>query len=172
MGSLDITVNMDGLEGFKELLKKVPDIVMEETFIVMDDIAKLLEGKVVEKTPKGVGGNAGLMGSIHGGAVKYGEGVQAIIGTSLEYGKVIEYGRRPGTGVSMEGQESIALWAKKKWGLSDKKAKSAAYAIARKITLHGMKAVHMFEETLKEYDAEIMKEINSIPKRVVKRVIA
>lgn len=53
------------------------------------------------------------------------------------YGAVVERGRRPGS--RFPPPDAIQLWAMRKLGLSEAEAKSAAFAIARKIARQGIK---------------------------------
>ena len=60
---------------------------------------------------------------------------------------IIELGCRPHP-VSKEGREAIAGWARRKLGLSEKEAESAAYAIALKIKREGQKPKYLVRKQL------------------------
>ena len=58
----------------RELAKKYPEIVREETVKVMDIVVTRLETEVERRTPKGVGGAAGLPAAAWTGACGGGRG--------------------------------------------------------------------------------------------------
>ena len=163
----DFGFNVD-LRVIEGLARLNPGIVEKEVRAVLEIVAARVEKGVVEGTPRGVGGEAGLAGSIHGEVVAYGQGLQAIIGTPIEYGDVVEMGRRPDK--TKPPVEPIALWAIRKLGVSPEEAKGIGFVIARKIGKEGFEGAHMFEKTMKELDPWIMEQLNSIAERVNERI--
>jgi hypothetical protein len=65
----------------------------------------------------------------------------AIVGQSLAYFLSVEMGRAPGKGISIEGQGSVAKWAKRKLGLSEEEAMGLASGLSRKYQKFGRPAV-------------------------------
>jgi len=161
---LEIAVNLRELE---RLEKIAPEVVRREMRTVLGAIAARVEKEVVEKTPRGVGAQGGLAGSIHGEVVTIGQGMAAVIGTPIGYGEVVELGRRPG---KMPPLEPIALWAERKLGVSREDSMGVAYLIAQKIAWYGTEGAHMFERTKEELDGWIMQELVSIAARVARRL--
>lgn len=164
---MDYDFNVD-LGQLRALIKRYPEVTMNETMAVVGLIAQRLETVVAEKTPTGVGGEAGLRGSIHGETARRGDVVRGQVSTPLEYGEVVEMGRRPNQAMPPIGP--IMLWAQRKLGLDAKEAKSAAFAIARKIARSGFEGAHMFAEGLNELDSWIMRTLDTIPQRIVEKV--
>jgi len=163
---VDIEYNLTEI---RRLAKRYPEITLDETEKVLDKVVRRLEGKVVEKTPKGVSAQGGLSGSIHGEVVSFGMPVKAVVGTPLKYGEVIEHGRRPGK--AMPPVEPIAKWARSILGITDaKEARSVGFAIARKIAVKGFEGAHMFEEAWKENEKWAQDQLRTIPKRVIRRL--
>ena len=165
MPDFGFSIDLRVLEGLARLHG---GIVEEEVRAVLEIVAARVEKTVVERTPRGVGGEAGLAGSIHGEVVSYGRGLQAVIGTPVEHGEVVEMGRRPDK--KRPPVEPIALWAIRKLGVSAEEAKGIGFVIARKIGKEGFEGAHMFDKTMKELDAWIMEQLNAIPQRVNERI--
>ena len=165
---MEIKVNIL-INEIQGLVKKYPDVVRAETVAVMDIIVARLEKEVIERTPAGVGGASGLRGSIHGEAVSVaGSSVKGVVGTPLEYGEVIEMGRRPGKGFPPVAP--ITLWAIRKLGVADKEAKSVGFLIARKIAKEGFEGAHMFQKAWEANERWVMDQLQTIPGRVVNRL--
>jgi len=162
---IDITYNQAEL---RELGKKYPGIVREETVAVMEMIVARLEKEVVERTPRGVGGEAGLAGSIAGEVKGRGSPVTGTVGTPLEYGEVVELGRRPGKAMPPVGP--IILWARRKLGVSEEDGEHVGFAIARKIAIEGFEGAKMFESALEDNRRWIQNMLYTIPDRVKKRI--
>lgn len=156
------------LSGIKRLAEKYPLVTLDEMEKTMDRIVRRLESEVVLRTPAGVGGDAGLRGSIAGEVKAFGRSVAGIVGTPLEYGEVVELGRRPGK--RMPPVDPIALWARRKLGVPENKAKSVGFAIARKIAVEGFEGAHMFEKAWEEVGPWAKTELMGIADRVVGRV--
>lgn len=162
---IEITANLTELE---RLARVAPEVVRRETTAVLHLIEARIEKRVVERTPRGVGGEAGLAGSIHGEVMPYGEGVMTRVGTPLAHGEIIERGRRPGQ--RRPPTEPLKLWAMRKLGMSEEKAERAAFVMARSIGIKGFEGKWMFKATKEELDSWIMSQLNSIPGRVVARL--
>lgn len=165
MDGLKISVDIG--QTLRDLAKVYPDVVREESEAVLRFIGARVESEVVAITPRGVGGQAGLAGSIHHVVTMSAGGGKVEIGTPLEYGEVIELGRRPG---KMPPTAPIVLWAMRKLGISAEDAPSVGFAIAVKIKEKGFEGQHMFERTFDKLDSWIMQQLSTIPGRVADRV--
>lgn len=80
----------------------------------------------------------------------------ATIYNPVPYASVIEYGRRPGKGISKEGMDALAGWVYRK-GLAGRSgpredrmaaARRVAYVVARKIRARGLPAKHVLLRTM------------------------
>jgi len=74
------------------------------------------------------------------------------------YAAIVEYGARPHP-VSIEGQAAIALWAQRKLGLTEAKAKGVAFLIARKIRKEGQAPTYFIRDSLPEIRKFAQQEI-------------
>ena len=156
------------LGAIRKLARDFPDVTREETEPTMHLVVARLEALVVRATPTGVGGEAGLRGSIAGEVARMGKTVMGTVGTPLEYGQVVELGRRPGK--AMPPVDPIALWARRKLGVSEEESKGVGFAIARKIAIKGFEGAHMFEKSWKEIEPWAQKQLMGIAARVIKRI--
>lgn len=156
------------LTNLRKLAKKYPGVVHEETVNVMDLVVRRLEKEVVEGTPRGVGGDAGLAGSIFGEVTGTGMPVKGIVGSPMEYAVVVEKGRRPGKRMPPVGP--IALWAQRKLGVSAEEAQSVGFAIARTIAIKGFEGAYMFKNAWNENERWVQDMLYGIAGRVVKRL--
>jgi hypothetical protein len=155
------------ISNIRRLVKRYPDVVREETVAVMDTVVARLDKEVTERTPTGVGGQAGLRGSIRGETVTFGDQVRGTVGTPLEYAEPVEFGRKAG---SFPPIEPIELWARRKLGVDSKEARSVAYAVAWKIYRKGTEGAHMFEKGWEASEYWVQNELQTITDRVIRRI--
>ena len=106
--------------------------------LAVNEVLANLEAKLVVNTPVGVGGR--LKGGWSFKPMLPGID-SASVGQSLNYFLPLELGRRPGKGVDQKGRESIALWARRKLGLSPQEANGLSFVLSRKYKLEGRPAV-------------------------------
>ncbi len=164
------------IEGLDETIRAIrrlgiqyPEITQAVTKDVTEEIVMRLESETVSRTPAGVGGAAGLRGSIFG-EVRHGRNsVSGIWGSPLKYGEIVELGRRPG---KMPPVAPLALWARRKLGVSAASAGSVGFAIALKIKHHGFQGAHMFENAWAESEDWVRTKIAMIPEKIMRRVDA
>lgn len=108
--------------------------------------ALLVQGELMQSLPKGaggVGGGAGLAGSVFYQVQRTGTGAISEIGTPLDYAEHVEHGTRP----HRPPVQPIQDWVEIKLGLSGRAAVSAAHAIAVNIGKRGTKAQPVWEPT-------------------------
>lgn len=151
----------------QRLAVRYPEVFVEEAEAVLRLVTARLESAVVRAAPRGVGGAAGLAGSIFGEVQAAGISVQAVVGTPMPYAETVEYGRKPG---SFPPVAPIALWAERKLGVAGDEAMSVGFAIARKIFHKGTEGAHMFGDSWKRHEKWVLSMINTIPSRVVRRL--
>ena len=156
------------IKEIRDLAKKYPKVVRQEVLKTMEIVTARLEKEVAERTPRGVFGAAGLVGSIFGEVKSIGKKVTGTVGTPLEYGEVVEKGRRPGKAMPPVGP--IALWARRILGVPEDKSKKVGFAIARSIAIHGTKGAKMFERAWRQMEGWAIAQFNEIPAKVVKRL--
>ena len=93
--------------------------------------------EIVRAMPVGVGGELQRSWVYIPGSL---QNPIALIGTNSQYFLPVEMGRVPGKGISKEGQESVALWAKRKLGKSPQESRSFAYLLSEKYKREGRDA--------------------------------
>lgn len=165
MDDLSIYVHLKELE---ELGRKFPEAAQAATEAVLWDCLTRLEAEVVERTPVGVGGAAGLRGSIGAEIAGGREGPVGRLGTPLEYGKPVELGRKPG---KWPPRGPIELWVRRKLNITDpEQAAAVAFLVQQKIGEKGFKGAHMFREGLRAADSYIFDRLQSIPEGIVERI--
>lgn len=96
-----------------------------------------LESGLVKASPSGVSGQLRQSWQVIPASPS---SPTAIIGTSSGYFLPVEMGRRPGSGISAEGQESVTLWARRVLGLSQQEGSSLAFLLSRKYKEQGRPA--------------------------------
>ena len=96
-----------------------------------------LYGEIVKAQPVGIGGRLQRSWTLTPATMS---NLTASIGTNSQYALSVEMGRLPGKGISREGQESTALWARRKLGLGEQESKSFAFLLSRKYKREGRPA--------------------------------
>lgn len=151
-------------------LRQAPDITREEMTAGMQEILLLLEREIKDNTPVGVGGAAGLRGSIThqimGTALSGGVGVAGKVFTPMAHGLPVELGTKP----HFPPIAPIADWVHAKLGVPQAEAGSVAFLIARKISRKGTKGAHMFEKTFTEQASQISRMLLAALDRVTARL--
>lgn len=152
------------------MAEQYPDVFRDEAGKTMDLVLLYLDNEVTKRTPRGVGGLAGLAGAIFGERVAAeGNVVKGLVGHRSPYGEVIEEGRRPGRRMPPVGP--IELWARSILGVpAGKKARSAAFAIARSIAIHGFKGKHMFRNAWNANERWVQQQMQTIGPKMATRL--
>lgn len=119
----------------KDLVAAQPRIMREVQLAMKMEIPRMFQEEIVKSQPRQPVSDSIYKNSIQvvdrpdGGAVAF---------NSAPYAGIIERGRRPGKGVSREGQASLARWVRLKGLTSDEReARGIAFAIARKMKKQG-----------------------------------
>jgi len=144
---------------------KAPEIINKAMTSAMYEATELLERKVKDLTPQGVGGAKGGLRSTIQSEVR-GPGtpmVKGIVFTQSKYGEVIEKGRTAGKAMPPSGV--LISWIEKKMGLSEGEAQRIEFVVRRAIGKHGFKTwpegAGMFEDALAENIFNIEKIFNN-----------
>lgn len=142
-----MAVEIRGLEQLVEQWDKAPELVREELTAAATKATMLLEREVVDVTPVGVYGGAGLSGSISSQVQQLPKGVTGIVGSNSPYAIPVELGTRP----HFPPIDQLVDWVKAKLGVDGAEARGVAFLVARKISVKGTKGQHMFSNT---FDAQ------------------
>lgn len=107
-----------------------------ELVFILNDTATRLESEAVQNTPADTGRLKGGW-SIVPASINSDEPV-AIVEQSVNHFLPVELGRKPGSGISKEGQKSVKMWAKRVLGISDEKEQSSfAFLLSEKYRKEG-----------------------------------
>lgn len=156
------------VEGLDELLRKMdrlPAEVQRECFRAMQSASLdiIADAK----------GNLRVNGSVVTGNLRASGKVQKVDDKTLDvgffssdardkgYASYVEYGRKPG---KMPPPDILEAWAYKKFRLSHKEARSAAWALARSIAKKGTKARPYFEPAVESGWRKMIDKIAKIVK--------
>ena len=156
------------VEGLDELLRKMdrlPAEVQRECFKAMQSASLdiIADAK----------GNLRANGSVVTGNLRASGKVQKVDDKTLDvgffssdvenkgYARYVEYGRKPG---KMPPPDILEAWAYKKFRLSHKDARSAAWALARSIAKKGTKARPYFEPAVESGWRKMIDKIAKIVK--------
>ena len=116
-----------------------PERMREATVGAMHEGTALLEKEISQRAPVGVGGEAGLKGSIYGEVKEFGTFVLAQVATPLSYAEVVEYGRSANR--AMPPVSALIPWVEKKLTLKKgQTAEGVAWAVARYMAQRGSRA--------------------------------
>lgn len=157
----------DAIKKLRSLSAKYPEIAESETEKSLRLIVARLESETVLLTPAGVGGAAGLRGSIHGETRKTAKRISGIWGTPLSYGEAVEYGRGPGT---FPPHAPLELWVRRKLGIPSPESIGVAKAIQYKILRKGTDGAYMFDDAWNKNSAWAYAQIAGIPGRIIDTV--
>lgn len=130
------------------LLKgNAPDIVQRNLESAVTKTTMLLYREVAMRTPQGVSGASGLMGSIKSDVLQKGTtAVKGVVATNSKYGEVVEKGRSAGKGIPID---QLTRWVQVKLGISDPEIiRKVSIIISKRAKKYGIKGVHMFENAL------------------------
>jgi len=135
---------------------KGPAIVQQHMERFIDEATMLLEREVKVRTPQGVAGAGGLLGSIQGEVQGRGTPLlRGVVGSEHEYVEYVERGRRPGKmppggrGTPLD-KRPLLPWVQLKFGVTGKEADRLEYLVRRKIGRVGTPGHAMFFKALWE----------------------
>lgn len=137
-------IEFKGLDELVDLWDKAPELVRQELTRAATEATLFLEREVIDATPVGVYGGAGLRGSISSQVQQLPKGVNGIVGSNSLYAIAVELGTKP----HFPPIAPLVDWVKAKLDISDdKKAHQVAFLVARKISVKGTEGQHMFGDT-------------------------
>jgi hypothetical protein len=108
----------------------------QEIANILNDTAANLESDLVAATPADTGNLR------QGWTSRFAneQNLTAIVSQSKQYFLPLEMGRKPGKGISQQGQQSVKRWASRKLGLGDTEADSFAFLLSQKYKREGRPA--------------------------------
>lgn len=142
--NVDVRIEITGA-----LLKQGPQIVQKHVEAFVDEATAFLLREVQVRTPQGVSGASGLLGSIQMDVKGRGQQVvRGVVDTASPYGEIIERGRRPGKMPPKNG--SLREWVQLKFGVSGRDLDRAEFLVRRKIAQKGFDGKAMFYRALND----------------------
>lgn len=162
--TLVIESNLPQLEA---LWQQAPELTRSELITSITEAVLLLEREVIERTPEGIGGAAGLRGGIAAVPPSLsldtpGEIIGLVV-SSAAHTLPIELGTKP----HFVPIQPLQDWVEYKLGLEGKEAKSVAFAISRKIARDGTEGKFMFRDGFNENEAQVQRIIEAALPRIV-----
>ena len=150
-----------------EQMAKAPAAVKDELRTFVETVLPHLQREVVERTPT----SQGTLRNSVGFEVRElpGLGIEGRVGSSLGYAVPVELGTRPHF-VGKDGIDALEIWARQRLGVRGKEARSAAFAIATKISRVGTKGAFMFRDTFEANQQEIADRLNAAVARIADRI--
>ncbi len=150
-----------------ELWQRAPELTQIELTRSITEAVFLLEREVIELTPEGIGGSAGLRGGIAAVPPSLsldtpGEVIGLVVG-SAPHTLPIEMGTRP----HFVPIQPLQDWVEYKLGLEGAEAKSVAFAISRKIAKHGTEGKFMFRDAFRANESQVQEIIAAAVPRIV-----
>lgn len=132
--------------------------------------ALLVQGELMQSLPRGaggVGGGAGLAGSISYDLQRSESGVLASIGTPLPYAEHVEYGTRP----HRPPVQPIQDWVEIKLGVSGERARGVAFAIAQRIAVRGTRAQPVWEPVFTRTQPQLRERVAAAVQRATEGLL-
>lgn len=139
---LAYSIDVQGLKEITVAMRRAPQMVVEELENATTEADMLLEREVKERMPTGA--HQLLRASVFHEETVSGFGVQGLVGTPMSYAVPVEIGTKP----HFPPIEPLIDWVKAKFGLtSEKAARGAAFAVAKKISQRGTVGQFPFQLT-------------------------
>lgn len=165
-----MTSIQSNLPQLQDLWARSPEITERELGRSMTEAVFLLEREVLERTPEGIGGTAGLKGGI--AAIPpaapsgiSGEVIGLVIG-SAAHTVPIEMGTKPHFAPIRPLQD----WVEYKLGLEGAEAKSVAYAIRQTIARKGTEGKFMFRDAFAANEQQVEQILLAALPRIVQEL--
>lgn len=140
-------------------------IVAEELVAATEHAVNLIHGAVVPATPVNVGMlRAGWQTKVDvvGGRAE----VLGRVFNPLSYAWPVERGSRP----HWPPIEPLVLWAKRKFSVTDKEARSIGFLVARKISRVGTSGAGMAFKAVQKVEGAIQARFNQMAVRILERL--
>jgi hypothetical protein len=170
VSAFQVVIDVSEVLDFAILLQRAPEIVRPELHRAALEGSLLLERAVKDLTPVGIGGGGGLRGSIAAQpTAQLGEEVIGVVGTAMAYAVPVELGTRP----HFPPIQPLKDWVRLKLDIrDDDEAEGVAWAIARKIAVHGTEGVHMFRDAFEQNRRQVVGMFEAAHGRIVAKLAA
>ncbi|MEO5626927.1 MAG: hypothetical protein ABIQ70_13040 [Dokdonella sp.] len=163
---MNSTIDASDFAQLADFWKRAPEITKEELLIAVTDSDVLLQGELMQALPSGAGGAAGLRGSIFHEEQVLADNVLGMTSTDKQYAPFIELGTRP----HLPPITPLIDWVEAKLGLHGAEAKSAAFAISRKIGKHGTRPNPVWRTVWQAQQTAIRRKFDEAMQRIASRL--
>lgn len=161
------TIDSSSLALLARAWETAPDVVRENLLAGMAQAGSLVEREVKERTPTGIGGGAGLRGSITSEEQVDGFRVLGIVSTAQQYAEAVELGTKPHRPPVAPLQD----WAKQKFGISEEEAEGVGFAIQNKIAKEGTEGAFMFRDALNDQEDAVIRILDGTVQKIIEEVL-
>lgn len=163
---LVLDIDLTGIEAVQADIAAFPGILGRELTTAMESALQTTEREVAQRTPVNTGQ---LRSSITHSVLIPFPNLTGSVGTPLEYGITMEYGRKPGS--RMPPVAAIAYWLYRKKIVTDyREIRSAAWAVAKSIAKKGIEGRHMFRDGLAAATPTVQQIFNNAVGRATAQV--
>lgn len=158
-----LEISAPALDAIQRGAEQAPALVQRELLAMMTVVTIGLEGEVKDAMPKHSGVTAN---SIHSDAFASPAGVLGVVGSAQPAALFVELGTKP----HMPPVEALVPWVRNVLGVEERKARSVAYLIARKIAREGTPARIPFRGTLERMAPQIGREFETAAGRIAQQL--
>lgn len=160
-------IDYSALKTIEAAYSRAPKMVSEELRAAVTEADLLVYRELSERVPVGAGGAAGLKGSLFHQEEVNGAIAHGLVATPLAYAVPVELGTKP----HFPPIEPLIDWVKAKLGIStEKEARGAAFAIARKIAIRGTKGRFPFRDTFNAVEGQVRAIFERATGRIAERL--
>ncbi len=170
--ALEISARIPNERQLLQRLAEAPRIALEEIERATWEAELLYQRETQELTPVGVGGAAGLRGSISAREPQRSvDGVLGVVGTSIAHAVPVELGTRP----HFPPLQPLIDWLlhapnAAQFDANSETAPGIALSIARKIAARGTPAVGMFHRAMTATRPQIARIYRRANQRILQRI--
>ena len=145
MSGLSFELDASSIDVLKKAWRSAPEAATRHLVVAATEGTLLIEREWRDRAPKGA--TQAYENSIAARPVDVTpERVIGTVGSSQPHALHLELGTKP----HMPPIEPLVDWAKAKFGLSDREARSVGYAVALKIKAEGTEGQHLLEGTFED----------------------
>lgn len=159
-----VRVEAFGVERVAAMFQAAPQIAADELLTAMTEVDLHLQREVADRTPTAHGT---LRSSIFSEERIQGDGVLGVVASPPAYAQYVELGTKP----HFPPIEPLMDWVRVKFALSDEdEIRSAAFRVARAISLRGTLGVGMFNRAFAANKAQVERRFQAAVERTARRM--
>jgi hypothetical protein len=165
LASFAPAVDVSELRMLQKAFAQAPQMAQQEMTAFMHTATAHLQAEAQTLTPTTHGTlRASIIGNVT--PLANGIGVEGVVGSGLAYALPVELGTKP----HMPPIEPLVDWAKQKFALDEKAARSTAWAVAKTIAKRGTLGVGMFHRAFAANRGQLQSQFEATVRRIAKRL--